>query len=496
MNSERREAQHSELFQSCLAKIGANNNKEGRGASIRRGCILIEQLVGNGLPDSLSLKLSIQEAESGSLEALCEQRLSSSTRTPLNVEVVEVKDRLCVDVTHTRLYPGNSGIQRVVRGLVTTLRDNFDAVFFEVVNGNPRILESGEINTLVEWEKLAKKRDLKLKSLYRSSPALVKKAFRLGRRCALRLRSTLKTPEESVINSVVLFQNCSLFLPELLDHARIAVYPSLCCLFQRKIALLYDLIPISHPEYCVGDFSGNHVGYLKVLASSFDRVVGISQDASDVFRRYVNALGFPEPDIDAALLPFFEPSKSRDILKGDSASVPEVVMVAGLDPRKNHYRSLLACEALWKKGVKFRLRLVGSKGWMSDRIYEKIESLEDAGHDLIYERRYITDHEMVEFVSSARVSLFVSEIEGFGLPIIESLYFGTPVMTSNHGSMLEISELYGGCVTLPFDDVEAISDALEKFVVDAGYAHTVYQSARLDAGFEIQEYMDKVFGNR
>jgi glycosyltransferase involved in cell wall biosynthesis len=127
-----------------------------------------------------------------------------------------------------------------------------------------------------------------------------------------------------------------------------------------------------------------------------------------------------------------------------------VLAVGSHEPRKNHLHLLLAAELRWRRGDDFVLVMVGGNSWDTIRFDSMVERLRAAGRDIITLSN-ADDAVVWSLYRIARFSVFCSLNEGFGLPVVESLASGTPVVTSNFGSMRELGEGYGAVLADPRD---------------------------------------------
>ena len=143
---------------------------------------------------------------------------------------------------------------------------------------------------------------------------------------------------------------------------------------------------------------------------------------------------------------------------------PLVVVVGSHEPRKNHLAVLEAAERLWTGGATFELLFIGGSGWKGEEFDALVASLVSAGRPIIVRKR-CTEEELWTAYSLARFTVFPSLLEGFGLPVAESLACGTPAITSAHGSMAEIAE-GGGCLVVDPRDVDALESAMSRLLRD------------------------------
>jgi glycosyltransferase involved in cell wall biosynthesis len=136
------------------------------------------------------------------------------------------------------------------------------------------------------------------------------------------------------------------------------------------------------------------------------------------------------------------------------SGAPIILQVGTIEPRKGHVDSLEAMELLWQQGAQARLLLVGSAGWKMDDFIARLKSHPEFGRRLFWTDR-ISDEALGQLYGACTGIIFPSLAEGFGLPIVEALYHGKPVLARR----LDVFEaLEGRGVTL--FDTRASSAAL------------------------------------
>lgn len=106
------------------------------------------------------------------------------------------------------------------------------------------------------------------------------------------------------------------------------------------------------------------------------------------------------------------------------------LIVSTLEPRKNHACLLDAFDRLWTRYPHLKLCFIGRKGWMIDDLIERVENHPLGGKSLFWFRN-VPDRDLQWAYQHAKGFLFPSWEEGFGLPILESLHYGTPVLASD-----------------------------------------------------------------
>ena len=109
-----------------------------------------------------------------------------------------------------------------------------------------------------------------------------------------------------------------------------------------------------------------------------------------------------------------------------------ILAVGTLEPRKNFKRIIEAYISLrTEKKISDKLIIVGKQGWLFDDILAIPEAFQD---DIIF-KGYVSEDELIRLFQTARFFIYPSMYEGFGLPILEAMACGCPVITSNTSSI-------------------------------------------------------------
>lgn len=165
----------------------------------------------------------------------------------------------------------------------------------------------------------------------------------------------------------------------------------------------------------------------------------------------------------------FQPVTDPHCLEGlrRKYRLPErfLLHVGTLEPRKNLPRLIRALYEIRRRGCDIKLVLVGARGWQLDSFDEEIErlSLQDAVHFT----GYVPSTDLPGLFSLATLFVFPSLYEGFGLPPIEAMACGTPVLTSNRGSLPEICG--DAAYLVDPEDEQALADGLFALLSDADW---------------------------
>jgi glycosyltransferase involved in cell wall biosynthesis len=158
-------------------------------------------------------------------------------------------------------------------------------------------------------------------------------------------------------------------------------------------------------------------------------------------------------------------------------SFPYILSVGTVQPRKNYGRLIQALVALRSRNYDVHLVIAGGSGWLTDSIYETIESTHM--QNFVHFIGFADDTDLPALYSGATCFAFPSLYEGFGLPVLEAMACGTPVVTSNVSSLPEVAG-DAALMVNPYD-VEAIADALRRLIDDSALRTELIEKGRIRA---------------
>ncbi|MFZ0916487.1 MAG: glycosyltransferase, partial [Candidatus Udaeobacter sp.] len=149
----------------------------------------------------------------------------------------------------------------------------------------------------------------------------------------------------------------------------------------------------------------------------------------------------------------------------DDARSNLVVYVSSFHGRKNHLTLLRAAEKLWRDGLAFDLRLIGRNvGVPFNKIVREIWRLQLRGRPLRW-LRHVNDETLSRSYYDCRFTVYPSLMEGFGLPIAESLAHGKPCVCGGNGALGE-SARGGGCLIVDQTSTDALAKGIKKLLTD------------------------------
>jgi glycosyltransferase involved in cell wall biosynthesis len=239
----------------------------------------------------------------------------------------------------------------------------------------------------------------------------------------------------------------------------------------RFAAIVYDLIPLTHPQWVGRGYGKKFQHWLTAMLVNADLVLTISSYSRSVLISYAEREGKAVPRTE--VLPLGAgfrvlPGRSIDQAIARLPSV-YVLFVSTLEPRKNH-RLLVRvwCRLIEKHGERNvpSLVFVGRVGWMIDDL---MAELDQSGYlsGKIVRLADISDVDIREVYRRCLFSVFPSLVEGWGLPVAESLEQGKLCIASNRASIPEV----GGDLVDYFDpdDEAATLTAVERAIFDDAY---------------------------
>jgi glycosyltransferase involved in cell wall biosynthesis len=236
--------------------------------------------------------------------------------------------------------------------------------------------------------------------------------------------------------------------------------------------VIYDVIPISHPQYFVSGGATWFKNWLEKAVDNSDGLICISRAVADEVNLFIRAgaktetrpirIGYWHLGGDFAKVSEAKTALSSRIEKA-MLSKP-FLMVGTIEPRKGHALALDAMEALWKRGCDIGLCIAGKKGWMVDELMERIVHHPELGKKLHFIDQP-TDEELHYAYRHSSVLLFPSAGEGFGLPVIEAAQFGTPIIASDIPVLREIAGEHATYFSL--GSVDSLVCCMEEWLIKA-----------------------------
>lgn len=241
-------------------------------------------------------------------------------------------------------------------------------------------------------------------------------------------------------------------------------------LFSKSATVIYDLSYEIVPQYV----DANNARYLSRMvrqsAQKSDLIITISNYTK---QEIVNFYGL-SPDKIIVAYPavdrqhFYRRSDREVDRVKRKYDLPDnyVLFVGNIEPRKNITTLIDAYTKLPRQYAdQSPLLLVGANGWLSDAIFEKLEAAKKTGYTVVRPSSYVDDADLPAVYSGALMLVYPSHYEGFGMPPLEAMSCGVPVITADNTSLPEVVGQAG--ILVKSTDAKGITAAIQKLMSDA-----------------------------
>ena len=252
--------------------------------------------------------------------------------------------------------------------------------------------------------------------------------------------------------------------------------------------VMYDLVPIYQQHTFGPGLTERYSRYLYRTLKNGDYLFPISKSTKRDLLKFAD-------DIGVIHLPEIKTIRLGDEIPGVPATTAPVfvkdpssftISVGTIEARKNHIELYYAYKLAAEKGIVLPdLYIIGKPGWLTGDIIYFIE------HDLEVNQKIkivynVSDQELAWLYEHALFTVYPSQYEGWGLPIAESIAYGTPCIASHASSMIEIAPTYVNHVS-PFDTGEL----LEQMVNLSNPKNSHQKRQEIEAGYKLYTW-DKV----
>ncbi|HXJ84687.1 MAG TPA: glycosyltransferase family 1 protein [Candidatus Methylomirabilis sp.] len=236
---------------------------------------------------------------------------------------------------------------------------------------------------------------------------------------------------------------------------------------RRLVTTIHDCTFVTHPEFHIPANIDHCLHGTRLAIERADALIAVSESTR---RDLIERLEAPADRIvvthEAA-----DPDLARvtDADRLDAVrrryDLPErfVLFLGSMEPRQNLLRLLEAFAALAPSlREEFKLVVAGAQGWLNESVHEQVRKL-GLGDSACFPG-YIEQDDVAALYSLATVFTYPSLWEGFGLPVLEAMACGAPVLTSNVSSMPEVAG--DAALLVPPTDVDAMADGLTRLLED------------------------------
>lgn len=234
----------------------------------------------------------------------------------------------------------------------------------------------------------------------------------------------------------------------------------------RHVFTLHDLTVLSHPHCHTLD---NRVRTLASVSEALARGATVLAVSNATKEETIRLLALPTASVEVVppvLNPIYRVAGDRQKDAEAAARLgvrePYVLAVASLEPRKNFGRLLDAWNSLGRTTGAHQLVVVASEGWRQGRVRRRLERMTSDGS--VVKVGHVPDNVLASLYRRARLFVFPSLAEGFGLPVAEAMACGVPVVTSALSSMPEV--VGDGALMVDPEQSDDIAAAIERLLGD------------------------------
>jgi O-antigen biosynthesis alpha-1,2-rhamnosyltransferase len=251
------------------------------------------------------------------------------------------------------------------------------------------------------------------------------------------------------------------------------------------------LIPLTHPQYVGTKRMQGFKQYLHHAIENSDALIAISKTVQEDVQEYIRLnrshfrrvpkdvlsftlgaeLSLVEGGIRSELQALFK--RQRSLPEGNIGSLAPsnpYLMVATFDPRKNHHYLLDAFDRIWQNRSDLKLCLIGRVGSLCADVIDRIEHHPRLNKQLFLFND-IKDCELQYCYQNCRGVIFPSIVEGFGLPIVESLWFGKRTFASDTPIHREVGQK--DCIYFDLESPDSLVQQIEAWEAVADRTNTL-----------------------
>ncbi len=206
------------------------------------------------------------------------------------------------------------------------------------------------------------------------------------------------------------------------------------------IFYLHDLIPLDFPEYVNEGDDKNHAVRVTAMANYADVVIVNSEYTKNRFINYCKSHFLRQPEVRIALIGIEDKfADDESVMSDDDCLIKGdyFITVSTVEPRKNHLLLL----QVWREIAEERkdpprLVIVGKRGWNNSGTFTFLDRNQSI-RSHVSELSGLSDHQLISLMKGAKAMLFPSFVEGWGMPVVEAMALGLPIVCSDIPAFVE-----------------------------------------------------------
>jgi glycosyltransferase involved in cell wall biosynthesis len=207
------------------------------------------------------------------------------------------------------------------------------------------------------------------------------------------------------------------------------------------VFLIHDLLPLDYPEFFPPGYEHRFQRRVETMIARARAIITTSQQVAERIRaEYRQRRLVPVPIHTEPLASPLEWTSTLDDSDTALRSIPYFLVVSTIEPRKNHAMLIEVWRSLIQRGLSPpKLVLVGRRGWESEQTFRELDFAPDLQQYLVQVASLPSAH-LRALMKNALAVLMPSFAEGYGIPVVEALTLGTPVICSDIPVFREISQ--------------------------------------------------------
>lgn len=274
-------------------------------------------------------------------------------------------------------------------------------------------------------------------------------------------RFGLPLPVEWLSGAADLFHACDFALPPIRRA--------------RSLLTVHDLSFLTVPNCADAALRSYLTDAVPAAVARADHVLADSQSTQQDLVRLLGVapakITVVYPGVEARFQPLYDPTATARVRQryglGDA---PFVLGVGTLEPRKNWPGLIRAWNHLRESSdLAHRLVLAGGRGWLFEEIFAAAAASQHRA-DIVF-TGFVDDADLPALYAAADVFAFPSRYEGFGIPVLEAMACGVPVVCSDNSSLPEAAA--DAALLVPADDDDALTNALQRLIEDMPLRETL-----------------------
>ena len=251
-------------------------------------------------------------------------------------------------------------------------------------------------------------------------------------------------------------------------------------LFARRVVTIHDLAYVHYPEAAQPGISTYLSTEVPRALRAADHIIAVSEatarDLADQFSLAPGRISVIYPGVDSAFTAPVDDTTVEELRRSYHLAQPFILAVGTIEPRKNYERLITAfAEATHLPDGPPLLVFAGRRGWLYDDVLQAASRADVDGR--VRFLGYVPDHQLPALYHAAAALAMPSLYEGFGLPIIEAMASGTPVICGTAGALPEVAD--DAAILVDPLDVEGLRDALLLVFRDAARRRELIERGRV-----------------